>query len=154
MPCPHGPSWGGLESKNSKGFCKRGVNSDALPVKSPASRVLPSNASSSAAGSVERCVGYVFGEASELHGALSLSSTELIRVSSPSSNALPLVSSGELWTVCDSRKCDGVLGACGFIAWLLMEGFREEDAEPGDVGLREVISGGLMLSLHGEEGYT
>ncbi len=31
-----------------------------------------------------------------------------------------------------------------------MEGFREEDAEPGEVGLREVILGGPMDFLHGE----
>jgi hypothetical protein len=35
-----------------------------------------------------------------------------------------------------------------------MEGFREEDAEPGEVGLREVMSGGPMLSLQEEHGYT
>ena len=86
------------------------------------------------------------GDGSELLGA-AWSSNGLLRSSRPSNALFLCVSSGEVETVCDSRKCDGTAGACVAV---LMEGFREEDAEPGEVGLREVISGDPMNFLHGE----
>jgi hypothetical protein len=96
--------------------------------------VLPSIATSSASGSVSRCVGYIFGEGFEPLGA----------GTAPVLSTC-LLSSGEPAIVCASRKPLGVRGACCCAA----DGERMDSvwevADGGDVGRgADMMDGGRI----------